>query len=286
MSPEAVERMLAFEAWVEPQLSEFGALGSLTDFGGKLVGGVARIAGLLHMGEHAGREAPWDSLISLGTVERAIRIGEYLIPHARAAYATMGADAAIEDAKRVLAWVHRQGLSNFSKRQLFQDMKGYFKRVSQLEPALAVLEEHGYIRCRLAEPRPGAGRKPSPVYEVNPLSLAQNTRDVGPEPNCGDFEDYGKDNQKHILESSISVSSHDTPMGDGSPHDSLTASVAPQNSHNPQNCAAEPGAESLFGPDELELLKDCPPEDLAGLANIKNIFPGSRVIEAGLKKKG
>jgi len=36
-------------------------------------------------------------------------------------------------------------------------------------------------------------------------------------------------------------------------------------------------AESLFNPDELALLKDSPPEDVAGLTNLKKAFPGSTV---------
>jgi len=44
--------------------------------------------------------------------------------------------------------------------------------------------------------------------------------------------------------------------------------------------------EAVFDARERELLKDCPPEDLAGLANLKKVFPGSRVIKAGLEKTG
>ncbi|OGS33037.1 MAG: hypothetical protein A2218_07850 [Elusimicrobia bacterium RIFOXYA2_FULL_53_38] len=36
---------------------------------------------------------------------------------------------------------------------------------------------------------------------------------------------------------------------------------------------------AIFAPCEQELLKDCPQEDLAGLANFKKVFPGSRVIK-------
>jgi hypothetical protein len=65
----ARHRLQEFEAWVEPQLSEFGDLGRMTDWGGKLVGAVARITGLLHMAEHAATEAPWDIPVSEATVE-------------------------------------------------------------------------------------------------------------------------------------------------------------------------------------------------------------------------
>ena len=38
----------------------------------------------------ADMSAPSESLILSGTVDNAIRIGEYLIPHAKAAFAEMG----------------------------------------------------------------------------------------------------------------------------------------------------------------------------------------------------
>jgi replicative DNA helicase len=67
---------------VEPQLAPYGELSHVSDWGGKLVGAVARIAGLLHMALHYNAE-PWESVIALETVEHAIQIGYYLIPHAR-----------------------------------------------------------------------------------------------------------------------------------------------------------------------------------------------------------
>jgi hypothetical protein len=81
-----------FAAELEPKLAPLGELGSITDWAGKLVGAVVRIAGLLHMAQHLGEETPWTRPITVDTVARAILVGRYLIPHARAAYATMGAD--------------------------------------------------------------------------------------------------------------------------------------------------------------------------------------------------
>lgn len=240
-SREGAARLREFEAWIEPRLAEFGALGHMTDWGGKLAGAVVRICGLLHLAEHSESAAPWDTPVSRETVERAIRLGEYLIPHARAAYACMGADPAIEDAKRILAWVRREGLESFSKRELFQALRGYFKRVSQLESPLAVLQEHGYIRIRAAEPRGGAGRKPSPVYEVNPLwqgsgrdsehsEDSEEQADAPPHPEHSENEDI----DPH-LNPSLSMN------GDGEPtpaQSELVSDQGPQNAQNPQNAPA------------------------------------------------
>ncbi len=171
LSPEAGQRLTNFQTWVEPQLADLGSMGTMTDWAGKLVGLVARLAGLLHMAEHSHSAAPWDVPIACETVEAAVRIGKYLIHHARAAFALMGADAAVEDAKRVLAWVRRRGLQNFSKRDAFNGLRGRFRKAVDLDPALSALVDRNYIRPIATEPRAGAGRKPSPEFEINPLAL-------------------------------------------------------------------------------------------------------------------
>ena len=234
LSPEAAKRVTEFQSRVEPQLAELGALGAMTDWAGKLVGLVVRLAGLLHTAEHSQNAAPWNIPIACQTVERAIRIGEYLIPHARAAYTCMGADPAVEDAKRVLAWVRREGLSSFSKRQLFQALRGYFKRVSQLEPALSVLAEHSYVRFQTVGPRLGAGRKPSPVYEVNPIFLS-TSHDSEDFENCGDPAGGSK-----VPSGSDEISQELRAQSDASS----------QNTRNPQNCPTPEAPEQLDLPAE------------------------------------
>ncbi len=180
LSDEARECFMAFEFWIEPQLLEFGALGSLTDWAGKLAGAVGRIAGILHMAARAQEKSPWETPIAKETVEQAICIGKYLIPHAKAAYAEMGADAIVEQAKRILRWIEHEQRWAFSKRDLHQALRGAvdFKRVSGLDLPLALLVTHGYIRERQEEAGSGPGRKPSPAYDVNPEVIRPH--DPGP----------------------------------------------------------------------------------------------------------
>jgi hypothetical protein len=124
--------------------------------------------------------APWDSTILGATFERAIRIGEYLIPHARAAFAAMGADAVVGHAKTILRWIELQNAGEFTKRDVHQGLRGRFKRVEELDAPLDLLRTHGYIASRPAAST-GPGRKPSPRFEVNPLwlsrSAARNSED-------------------------------------------------------------------------------------------------------------
>ena len=170
LAPEARDTFQQFEAWLEPQLGPFGELGSMTDWAGKLVGAVARLTGLLHVADHANVAAPWEMAIGIDRVKRAIHLGEYLIQHARATYAEMGADPVMADATHLLTWITREAQTHFTKRGAFEGTKGRFRRVEAMEPALRLLMEHGYIRQRELENRTGPGRKPSPTYDVNPFS--------------------------------------------------------------------------------------------------------------------
>jgi hypothetical protein len=150
-------------------------LSFIPDWGGKLPGAVARVAALLHMFIHVDNAAPWEIPISTDTVKRAIQIGQYLIDHARVAYASIGADPAVADAEYVLAWVKGTGNTSFSRRDAHQELRGRFKRVADIKPALTLLCEHGFLRPQVIPPSGGSGRPRSPVYEVNPaVPLSQN----------------------------------------------------------------------------------------------------------------
>ena len=102
-------------------------------------------------------------------VERAVKIGRYLIPHAQAALAEMGTDPTVEEAKHVLRWIERKGVDTFTKREAFEGTKGRFRRVTALESALDLLLAQGYIREAESPERKGPGRRPSARYEVSPF---------------------------------------------------------------------------------------------------------------------
>ena len=173
--PEARRAMQDFVAWLEPQLAEGGELGAMADWAGKLVGAVARIAALFHLGDRAMEPQPWAAPITADVARRAIRLGrEYLIPHARAAYAEMGADPALTAAQHVLAWIEQGKVTAFTKREAFNALRGRFQRAGDVDEPLRALEERGYIRPAPPPDRPGPGRKPSPGYTVNPAVHARS----------------------------------------------------------------------------------------------------------------
>jgi hypothetical protein len=173
LSEEARGALLALASWLEPQLAPGGPLGAISDWAGKLAGATARIAGLLHVADHIDSPEPWAVPISGAVMGRAVQIARYLIPHAQAAFAEMGADPMVEDAKYVLAWVVRHGVQSFTERDLFEGTKGRFKRVEALRPVLGLLANHAFVRQRPAQGHLGPGRPPSPVYDVNPLAHSQ-----------------------------------------------------------------------------------------------------------------
>lgn len=198
LSATALDVFINFQREIEVQLPDFGVLGDLPDWGSKLAGAVARIAGNLHVAEHVNEPAPWDIQISEATMRRAIELGRYFVSHAIAANAEMGADPTIEDAKHILKWLTVKGTTSISGRDLLQGVKGKFKSMDRLSEPLRLLIQHGYIRKRIVEVKNGHGRPPSPLYDVNPWIHAHkphNSQNTPAQPNSEDIEDneYGLD---------------------------------------------------------------------------------------------
>jgi hypothetical protein len=168
------ERLKRFIDWLEPQLGDYGGLQYLGDWAGKLAGSAVRIAGLLHMAETLGRNGQ-NGQITDNEMARAIRLAKYLLPHAQAAYAEIGADPAVDAAKTILRWIEKAGAFAFTRRECYRGVRGpLFKSADDCDAPLRLLADHNYIREAETIERAGVGRKPSPTYEVNPIVLGQN----------------------------------------------------------------------------------------------------------------
>jgi replicative DNA helicase len=85
--------------------------------GSKYTGAVVRLAGLIHLGEHAIREGWNTQPISADTIDRAAMLGDYFAAHALAAFDDMGADQSTRNARHILAWIERAGMTSFTKRE-------------------------------------------------------------------------------------------------------------------------------------------------------------------------
>ncbi|MBI4235861.1 MAG: DUF3987 domain-containing protein [Chloroflexi bacterium] len=167
LSPDAWAIFRDFRVTAETAMRPGGDLDGLQDWGNKYPGTVARIAGVLHLFKHADMGVPWDKPISPVTVQVAIEIGEYFAEHAKAAFAMMGADPAVADAKHVLAWIRRERREAFAKQEVWQATRARFGKMPPLDTALHILEEQGFLRRETVN-REGPGRPPAPRWEVSP----------------------------------------------------------------------------------------------------------------------
>lgn len=166
LSPDAGEIWRSFSLEVEASLGPGGAFSHVTDWAGKLPGAVARLAGVFHLARHAFERA--EALdVSAEDMAAAVQLGRVLGQHALVAFDSMGADAGLEDARVVLAWIRRDGLRTFTRREAQRAHRCRFRRVDDLLKALEILEERGFVR-----PEPKAigaqGGRPSASYQVNP----------------------------------------------------------------------------------------------------------------------
>jgi replicative DNA helicase len=170
LDPQADELLLGFEGTLEPRLAaNSGDLAHLAGWAAKLAGATCRLAGLLHLASHL-RDG-WARPIGADTFAAALRLADYLVEHARAVFDLMGADPRVEDARWLLDWIHRTDQVQFSRRDAHQAARGRFRKATDLEPALALLEEHGWLRRVDADPPgPKGGRPASPRFLVNPLA--------------------------------------------------------------------------------------------------------------------
>ena len=167
LAPDAARLLDAVAEETEQAMAPAGPLAHLTDWGAKAVGAMMRIAALLHLAEHfrTGYEHP----ISVGTVAQAHALIEYYTAHTLAAFDTMTTDPTTDRARHLLDWMRTTGATRFNARDAFTNQpRGRFPKMADLEPALALLEQHGHIRRLPAPPTTGRGRPPAPVYEVHP----------------------------------------------------------------------------------------------------------------------
>jgi hypothetical protein len=177
LGPAALSRFNAFRTEHEPKLRPGGEFESIREWAAKLEGEVLRLAGILHIWTYA---EPASAVIDDYTMEQAIRIGEYFAAHARIALRLMRHQSNHGDAQTVWDRILQLG-PELSQRDLQQSLKGNsrFGFAKDLEPALELLEDFGYIKREKPAGSPG---RPSMRIVINPIALGIET------PSFEDFE--------------------------------------------------------------------------------------------------
>jgi replicative DNA helicase len=195
---------VAFATKIEPRLGPGGDLHHIADWGSKLTGALVRIAALLHAVTCVEASGPVAGEIQQGTMTAAVRIADYLVFHALAAFAEMNADPNTSAARAVFERALTFGGSTFVERDLHQALRGQarFRKASDVRTALSALVERGYVRkIPPASPTARPGRRPSAEWEVNPMARestpcpqnAHNAHNAAGPPNCEDCEDIEDD---------------------------------------------------------------------------------------------
>lgn len=162
----AEELWLDFAQEVEDQQGEGGPLDSIRDWTSKLPGAVARVAALLELAAGGlGRDT-----VGMEAMHQAITLARLLIPHTKAAFNLLGADALEADAIAVLKWVRGNGLEEFTQREAQKGMEARFRSVDKLKRAIDKLRDLDCVR--ITKRRNQGSIRPSVVIQVNPACLS------------------------------------------------------------------------------------------------------------------
>ena len=163
LTPAAAELEKKFERDIEAQLGPTGELAALTDWGGKYVGAVMRIAAMLHCAEHFDRFHAVD--VSADTVKNAIQIGEYFRQCAIIAFERMQTDPAVAAAEYLADRVNALGQDVVSLRDLQRHAKRLRTREDVLSAVTRLVDQ--YVLYPLPAAAATGGRPQSQRYFVN-----------------------------------------------------------------------------------------------------------------------
>ncbi|MBP0452392.1 DUF3987 domain-containing protein [Kitasatospora sp. RG8] len=155
----------------EVQLRPDEPLAHIKDWAGKLVGHIARIATLLHLADRVAGD--WRAPVEPATVDRAAEIAEYYTAHTLAVFDLIAADPATDDAHALLQWLQRPKKDGTHRTHIKAHdavaSSRRFKKVADVEPALQLLEQHGWLRSDQPPASGQRGRPQAVTYRVHPV---------------------------------------------------------------------------------------------------------------------
>jgi Protein of unknown function (DUF3987) len=143
-TPEAWTRLHQAMLEIERALKPGASLYGVRDWGNKLRGLLARLAGLLHVAEETAAAAT-PSRVSLATMERALQIGRYLTRHTRFALETeMSLEPAEQNARLLWEVIQRRGWQRVTPRVVSASVRALRKTTDAIA-ALEVLVQQGCL---------------------------------------------------------------------------------------------------------------------------------------------
>lgn len=164
LSPGAQELWLAYCRSLEPRMSpESGELAFMSDFVSKMTGRVLRLAGLHHVGS---RDRSLEAPIGEDSMQAGILMADYLLDQARAVLDGLGEEPSVKPRTVILRALQRNDLRTFSKKELFDIVRGTLPRTCLLDEPLAQLCRDDWL-AKLPDGPSRPGRK-SERYAVNP----------------------------------------------------------------------------------------------------------------------
>lgn len=167
LSEGAYTALKGFAEKIEPMLVD--ELSEISDFAGKFVGTVLRIAGLVYIAGDVPLYSQSELIMPEDCMQAAIVIGEYFLEHAKAAYQLMGADEVTEQCKYILRQLQKSQATAITVRDIMRFCQK-FKTAETVNTPLTRLCEYGYFReVQVDYAASGKGRPPAKQWEVNPV---------------------------------------------------------------------------------------------------------------------
>jgi replicative DNA helicase len=157
---------------------------------GKLGGNIARVIGLLHLVENIDNVHPdpsnpdslkyleevWRFPIMVQTVEAGVKLGEWFMSHAAAAFEEMQSDPIKNHAIVLVKWIREKELPSFYKNEAIQRLGTAGEKAAA---TLTFLTERGYIRT--SDENASLFSRDNLQFEVNPTVLSGDFRSIDDE---------------------------------------------------------------------------------------------------------
>ena len=166
LTESARKAMQAIEAGVEPTLADDGELAAFADWGAKLCGVVARIAGVIHLATHGSDDGVKEQVDAV-TIRAAYRMADYYRTAAVYAFAVMSTDPVTTEAQYLLSRIETiAGDGDEVTERDMQRVAQRFPTKEAMTPAVRRLIDHGYLIPQQQTNRAKGGRPPSPRFTV------------------------------------------------------------------------------------------------------------------------